>query len=140
MSSLGKIKKNAEKYKMEEFCRQMTPEQYRQALKTAVKAATENLAYEYDRRLIALEKAKDEELGAIINVISVELLYEIAVQMECFIEEPEYLDQKREKIQEIFENTMNSIQSYISCKQSGVSLKEFHEKREKIEKTLNIKF
>lgn len=140
MSSLGKIKKNADKYRMEEFCRQMTPEQYRQALKTAVKAATENLAIEYDRRLIALEKAKDDELSAIINVISVELLYEIACQMDCFVENPEYLDQKREKIQEMFENTMNSIQSYISCKQSGVSLKQFHEKREKIEKTLNIKF
>ena len=140
MSSLGKIKKNVDKYRMEEFCRQMTPEQYRQALKTATKAATENLAIEYDRRLIALEKAKDDELSAIINVISVELLYEIACQMDCFSEKPEYLDQKADKIQEMFENTMNSIQSYISCKQSGVSLKQFHEKREKIEKTLNIKF
>ena len=140
MSSLGKIRKNVDRYRMEQFCNQMTPEQYKQALKTAVKAATENLALEYDRRLIALEKVKDDELSAIINVISVELLYEIAVQMDCFAENPEYLDQKREKIQEMFENTMNSIQSYISCKQSGVSLKQFHEKREKIEKTLNIKF
>lgn len=140
MSSLGKFKKNVEKYRLEEFCRQMTPEQYRQALKTAVKNATENLAYEYDRRLIALEKAKDDELSAIINVISVELLYEIAIQMDCFVENPEYLDQKREKIQEMFENAMNSIQSYISYKKTGVSLKEYHEKKKKLEKTINLKF
>lgn len=140
MSSLGKIKKNVDKYRMEEFCRQMTPEQYRQALKTAVKAATENLAYEYDRQLARIEQEKNDELNAIINVISVELLYEIAVQMDCFVENPEFLDQKADKIQEMFENSMNAIQNYISCKQSGVSLKEYHEKKKKLEKIIHIKF
>lgn len=140
MSSYSKIAKNAEKYRLEQFCNQMTPEQYRQALKTAVKAATENLAYEYDKQLARIEQEKNDELNAIINVISVELLYEIAVQMNCFVENPEYLDQKREKIQEMFDNAMNAIQNYVSCKQSGVSLKEYSEKKKKIEKIIHIKF
>lgn len=140
MSSLGKLKKNAEKYRLEQFCNQMTPEQYQIALKTAVKTATENLALEYDRQLTRIEQEKNDELSAIINVISVELLYEIAVQMNCFVENPEFLDQKADKIQEMFENSMNAIQNYVSCKQSGVSLKEYSEKKKKLEKIIHIKF
>ena len=140
MSSLGKIRKNVDRYRMEEFCRQMTPEQYKQALKTAVKAATENLALEYDRQLAKIQKETNDEIGALIHVIIVEILYEIATQMDCFVENPEFLDQKTDKIQEIFDNAMNSIQSYISYKKTGVSLKEYHEKKKKLEKTINLKF
>ena len=140
MSSLGKFKKNVEKYRLEQFCSQMTPEQYQIALKTATKAVTENLAYEYDRQLARIEQEKNDELNAIINVISVELLYEIAVQMNCFVENPEFLDQKADKIQEMFENSMNAIQNYVSCKQSGLSLKEYSEKKKKLEKIIHIKF
>ena len=139
MSSYSKIAKNAEKYRLEQFCNQMTPEQYKQTLKTAVKAATENLALEYDRQLAKIEQEKENKICSLIHVINVEILYEIASQMDCFVKNPEILDQKREKILEIYENSRKAIMGYIENKYPEKSLKEFCNKKNQLEKLLKIK-
>lgn len=136
MSSISKIRKNADKYRMEEFCRQMTPEQYKQALKTAVKAATENLAIEYDRMLQKNQEETNKKIDSIVNVAinmtSVEFLYEIGRQLDCYIDKPENMEQKIDLVQEIGENVAKIIQNYDK--------KEFDKKRKQVEKIFNIKF
>lgn len=144
MSSLGKIKKNVDKYRMEEFCRQMTPEQYRQALKTAVKNATESLAIEYDKRLQKMQEEYElqshMQFKAVKDTISVELLYELGRQLGCFEENPEFLEQKIDTVQNIFEKTMEAISKYAKYKNGNQSRKEFLKKQKKVENMFNIKF
>lgn len=136
MSSIGKIKKNAEKYRLEQFCRQMTPEQYKQALTTAVRTATENLALEYDRNLNKMKEETNKKIDSIVNVAinmtSVEFLYEIGRQLDCYIDKPENMEQKIDLVQEIGENVAKIIQNYDK--------KEFDKKRKQVEKIFKIKF
>ena len=68
-----------------------------------------------------------------------EILYEIASQMDCFVKNPEILDQKREKILEIYENSRKTIMGYIENKYPEKSLKEFYNRRNQLEKLLKIK-
>lgn len=144
MSSLGKYRKNAEAYRVNEFYKNMTPEKYRETLRVAVKNATEDMASEYDRRL---QKIKEEyelesrmQFKAVKDTILVEVLNELGVQLGCFDENPEYLDQKIDLVQNIFENTMNSIGKYAKYKKASQSRREFLKKQNKVEKIFNIKF
>lgn len=144
MSSYSKLVKNAEKFKMEQMYNNMTPEQYKEGIRNAVKISTENLAKEYDKQIRKIQEQANFEINQgikfSINIISVELLYEIANQMECFVDEPEYLDQKIDKIQAIYENTLNVIENYTNYKKQGQARKDFEKKQKIIEKMFNIKF
>lgn len=144
MSNLRKIKKNAEQYRINEFYRNMTPEQYREGIRAAVKNSTESLAKEYDRNLKRLEEEANLRIGEsvhlAIDTISVELLYELGKQMECFVEEPEYFDQKKDKIQDMYSNIMSSIENYTKYKKEKDARKDFENKRKLVEKTFDIKF
>ena len=144
MSSLNKIKKNAERYRMDEIYRNMTPEQYREGIRLAVKNATEALAKEYDKNLEKVqERAKieiKESVRAAIDMLSVELLYELGNQLGCFEENAEYLDEKIEKVQDIYKNTMQAIENYTTIKKQNQAHKNFYKRKEKVEKMFKIKF
>lgn len=154
MSSLGKIQKNADKYRLEELYKNMTPELYQEGIRKAVNSATSELANQYD---IALEKTTneyneklkkvqeqanlriDETRRLVTNIISVELLYELGNQLECFKEDAEYLEQKIEVVQNIYQNTMDSIYKYVDGKDSKQSYKEFQKKKKKVAEIFGIK-
>ena len=144
MSSLNKIKKNAERYRMDEIYRNMTPEQYREGIRLAVKNATEALAKEYDKNLEKVqERAKieiKESVRAAIDMLSVELLYELGNQLGCFEENAEYLDEKIEKVQDIYKNTMQAIENYTTIKKQNQPHKTFSKRKEQVEKMFKIKF
>ena len=144
MSSLGKLKKNAEAYRINQFYNNMTPEQYREGIRLAVKNSTETLAREYDRNLQKIQEEANlhikESVRLAIDTISVELLYELADQLECFVDNPEFLDQKIDKVQNIYESTMKAIGKYANYKKESQARKEFLKKQKKVEKMFNIKF
>ena len=144
MSSINKIRKNAEKYRLEELYRNMTPEQYQAGIRKAVSLATQNLAKEYDR---ILEKTRLEATAKLcesiklsIDTISVELLYELASQLGCFEENVEYLEEKKEKVQGIYEHTMQSIENYTKYKNGNKARKDFEKRKKKVEQFFDIKF
>lgn len=144
MSNLRKIKKNVEAYRINEFYRQMTPEQYREGIRSAVKNATETLAAEYDRNLKKIEEEANlrikQSTHLAIDTISVELLYELGKQMDCFVDEPEYFDQKKDKIQDMYSNIMSSLEEYAACKKEKDARKMFEKKRKLVEKTFDVRF
>ena len=144
MSSIGKLRKNAENYRINEFYRNMTPEQYREGIKLATKQTAESLAKEYNLKLQKIQEESNykikEGIKLTIDTISVELLYELARQLECFEENTEYLDQKIDKVQDIYSNTMKAIEKYTTYKKNGQARKDFEKKQKKIEKMFNIKF
>ena len=144
MSSIGKLRKNAENYRINEIYKNMTPEQYREGIRIAVKNTTETLTAEYDAKLKKIANESNTHIQAgmrmAIDTISVELLYELANQLECFVTEPEFLEDKINRVQEIYENTMKAIENYTNYKKVGKARKEFEAKKKKLEKMFNIEF
>ena len=48
MSRIGKLRKNAENYKLNEIYRNMTPEQYQRGIQLAIKNTQNELVAEYN--------------------------------------------------------------------------------------------
>lgn len=142
MSKLGKLRKNAQNYEMQQIYNNMTPEQYKEGIKIAVRQASQELAREYDRQLYKLRddynKQIKESVHITMDTFSIEFLYEVANQLECFIDEPENLEQKIDLIQKIYKNIMKSIQDYADIKSDKEAYKEFYKKKELIQKVFNI--
>ena len=149
MSSLGKIQKNAEKFELEQIYNNMTPQMYQEGIKRAVKEATKTLSQEYD---LALEKTTNEyneklkmineqannRVKMAIDIISIELLYELGNQLECFKDDVEYLDQKIDVVQNIYQKTMDCVWSYLEEKNTKKSFKEFKNKENKVKEVFKI--
>lgn len=144
MSSLGKLRKNAQKYNMQEIYNNMTPEDYKNGIKIAVENAVKNLAIEYDKNINKLKREYENNLKYstiyAIDTLSVELLYELANQLGCFEENPDFLEDKIYRVKEIYENTMNSIKGYVDFKTDEEAQKEFAIKKKKVEVMFDIKF
>lgn len=144
MSSLSKLRKNTENYKINEFYKQMTPEQYKQGIKNAVKLKEQELYEIFNKELKKIREdveAKAAMRRAIVKqLIMVELLYEIADELECFVKEPEFLDQKIEKVKGFYENTTKTIENYTKYKRTGQALKEHEKKKKKLEEMFGIEF
>ena len=149
MSSIGKIQKNAEKFKLEQIYNNMTPQMYQEGIKRAVREATKTLSQEYD---LALEKTTNEyneklkmineqannRVKMAIDIISIELLYELGNQLECFKDDVEYLDQKIDVVQNIYQKTMDCVWSYLEEKNTKKSFKEFKNKENKVKEVFKI--
>jgi len=144
MSSLSKLRKNADKYKINEFYRNMTPEQYQEGIRIAIQNTTDDLTRKYNANLERLKAEANRNISEsatlAIDTISVELLYELGNQLGCFEENPEYLDQKIDTVQRIYENTMNAINKYTRYKKGNQARKDFEKKKHKVEKMFNVKF
>ena len=140
MSSIGKLRKNAENYRLNEIYKNMTPEQYQQGIQLAIRNTQAELATEYNTKLQKMQdkiredthKKMDSLVNVAINMTSVEFLYEIAKQLDCFIDKPENMNQKIDLVQEISENVMKNIQDYHK--------KDFEKKRQLVEKIFKIQF
>lgn len=136
MSSLSKLRKNADKYKINEFLKNMTPEQYRFGIENVKKNTEEEMLIKYNDKLKKIQEENIKKNNSIVNIAvnmtSIEFLYELGEQLECFIDKPENLEQKIDLVQKISENVMNCIQNY--------SRKDFEEKRKQVEKTFKIEF
>ena len=144
MSSLSKLKKNAENYKINQFYQNMTPEQYQEGIRIAIQKTTDDLTRQYNENLERLKEEANRNISQsatlAIDTISVELLYELGRQLGCFEENPEYLDQKIDTVQRIYENTMNAINKYTRYKKGNQARKDFEKKKHKVQKMFKVEF
>lgn len=139
-----KLKRNAEEFEMEQIYKNMTPDLYRQSVNLAIKKAEERVANMYEKEMIKLAKqynnAIQEGTLMAMDTLAVEILYELGNMLECYIEEPEFLEQKIEIIQKLYETAMNSIKDYASPKYKNdkQAQKTFAKKKKTIKKLFNI--
>lgn len=133
-NKLKKIEENANKFDFNKMVKELTPEQY-----------MKNIAYvrEQERKkyydcLIEIEdrykKANYDNILNTVNVMSVEILYEVATKLGMFNEDCEAMEQKIDLIQEIYENTMRSVEKYAKCKTDNQAQRSFNEKIKKMKK------
>ena len=140
MSSIGKLRKNAENYKLNEIYRNMTPEQYQRGIQLAIQNTQNELVAEYNLKLQKMQdkiitdmtKKMDNLVSVAVNMTSIEFLYELGKQLDCFIDVPEYMDQKIDLVQEISEHIMINIENYDK--------EAFNKKRKLVEQIFKIKF
>lgn len=149
-SLLKKLNKNANEFNILEAYGKMTPQQIQGAIQVALNAQKRELVNEFN---IQFDKLKDEYNDSIkinfknvIDIISVELLYELAKQMGYWdlksdTEEDEYVKESiKFRVREIFENTMEKVQGYADMKYEKMASKEFESKKKKIRKEFEINF
>lgn len=150
MSKYGKLKKNAENFIIQDIYNNMTPDQYKKGVDYVIETTKKELTEEYTRKL---NKVTDEfnaklksNMAKVIDTISVELLYEIATQMDYFnlkdeTEEEKYIKESiKYRIQEMYTNTMDKIMKYAKMKNENQAYREFKKKKKLIENNFDIKF
>lgn len=145
MSSIArKIRKNAENFMIQDLYKNMTPEQYREGIKLAIERARKDFEEEYRRKFEKLINEYNYNLrdgfGVAIDTISIELLYELAVQMNAFDEEdPEIKSQIITKVQEIYNNTITAVERYAKFQNDDKAQKEFKKRKQKVMKFFKLK-
>ena len=115
-----KIQKSAQQFELDNIYKNMTPEQYKQGIRQAVKNVIEDLGKEYDAQLHKMQeecnRAIQDSVIMAMDTLSVEMLYELGNILECYEKDPEYLDQKIDIVQNLYETAMNSIKEYAGAK------------------------
>lgn len=151
MSKYSKIAKNAENFMINQMYANMNPSKIKNAIDLAVDTERKRLLAEYrsilDKTVKECNEKIKENTCQSIDTISVELLYELANQLGYWdmkeeTDEEKYIkDSAKFRIQEIYQNTMDSIVKYSKMKKnSNQATREFKKKYNKIEKEFNIKF
>lgn len=150
MSKYSKIAKNAENFMINQMYANMNPSQIKGAIDLAVDTERKRLLAEYQKILDKTVKEYNEKLTTntlrALDTISVELLYELATQLGYWdmkedTEEEIYIKESAKyRIQEIYNNTIASVNKYSKMKKSSQAEREFKKKYNKIEKEFNIKF
>ena len=144
-SFVRKIEKNAEKQMIDNFYKNMTPEQYREGVRVAIKKTEEDLNRRYQADLVDMSKQYNRLLQIntleAMDTLAVEMIYELGRMLECYVDEPEFLDQKIDIIQQLYETAMTSIEDYADktkFKTSKDAQKEFERKKKTIKKIFGI--
>ena len=145
MSSIAKkIQKNTENFMVKEYYKNMTPEMYQQGINNAIKLTEERLTKEYNAELLRISKEFDRKLqeGTLLamDTLATEMVYELGNILECYKDEPEYLDQKIDIVQGIYETAMQSIEDYAGDKYETdkQAKKEFERKKKTIQKIFGM--
>ena len=145
MSSIArKIQKNTENFMVKEYYKNMTPEMYQQGINNAIKLTEERLTKEYNAELLRIAKEFDRKLqeGTLLamDTLATEMVYELGNILECYKDEPEYLDQKIDIVQGIYETAMHSIEDYAGDKYETdkQAQKEFERKKKTIQKIFGM--
>ena len=105
---------------IKKYYENMTPEMYQEGIQRAIKMTEEKLTKEYNAELIRMgnefnQKLQNSALMA-MDTLAVEMIYELGNILECYKDQPEYLDQKIDIVQGIYETAMKSIEDYASDK------------------------
>ena len=150
MSKYSKIAQNAENFMINQMYASMSPAQIKDAINLAVNTERKRLLEEYQKIIDKTVKEYNEKLNGTtrqaIDTISVELLYELATQLGYWdmkedTEEERYIkDSAKYRIQEVYQNTMDSVIAYSKMKKGNQATREFKKKYKKIEKEFDIKF
>lgn len=145
MSGLSrKLRKNAENFTINEYYKNMTPEMYKEGIDKAIRMTEERLIKDYNREIKRMAQKYNESIqeGTLLamDTLTVEIIYELGNVLECYKEEPEYLDQKIDIVQNIYETAMHNIEDYASSKYKNdeQAQKTFEKKKRTIQKLFGI--
>lgn len=145
MSSISrKIQKNADNFIVDQYYKNMTPEMYKEGIQNAIKLTEERLTKRYDAELARMGKEYNRAIqeGTLIamDTLAVEMIYELGNVLECYVDEPEYLDQKIDIVQNIYETAMQSIEDYATdkYKNNAQAQKTFEKKKKTIQKIFGM--
>lgn len=135
-STWKKLQKASEDFAIKKYYESMTPEMYQEGIQRAIKMTEERLTKEYNAELTRMGKEFNRKLqeGTLIamDTLATEMVYELGNILECYKDEPEYLDQKIDIVQGIYETAMKSIEDYASDKyKSDVQAQKVFEKKKK---------
>ena len=113
-STWKKLQKASEDFAIKKYYENMTPEMYQEGIQRAIKMTEEKLTKEYNAELIRMgnefnQKLQNSALMA-MDTLAVEMIYELGNILECYKDQPEYLDQKVINIQMIKTPNVNSIE------------------------------
>lgn len=143
-SSWKKIQKNMEDFAIKEYYKNMTPEMYQEGIQRAIKMTEDRCLKEYEYEVTRMcneynEKLKNNMLLA-MDTLATEMIYELGNVLECYKDEPEYLDQKIDIVQGIYETAMHSIEDYASnkYKNDAQAQKVFEKKKKTIQKVFGM--
>ena len=141
MSNLSrKIQKNTDNFIIDQYYKNMTPEMYKEGIQNAIKMTEERLTKQYDAELMRITKMYKRDIQErtliAMDTLAVEMIYELGNVLECYVDEPEYLDQKIDIVQNIYEKAMTSIGDYATdkYKSDAQAQKTFEKKKKKIQK------
>ena len=143
-SFVRKVQKNAEQNMIDNFYKNMTPDQYKEAVRVAIKKTEEDLTRRYHEDLKHMaeqyNQALIENTLTAMDTLATEMIYELGNVLECYVDEPEYLDQKVEIVQNIYEKAMTSIEDYASKKYKNdkQAQKVFRKKKKTIQKIFGM--
>ena len=143
-SLLKKIQKNATQFELDQIYKNMTPEQYKESVNLAIKKTEERLTKEYEAELIRMQKQYNNAIqeGTLLamDTLTVEIIYELGNVLECYVDEPEYLDQKIDIVQNIYETAIHNIEDYASSKYKNDAQAQriFKNKKKTIQKFFGI--
>lgn len=145
MSSMcKKIQNNIDDDIINKYYANMTPQMYKDGIQRAIKMTEDKLTEQYNLKLQQIteqynNQIKDNILIA-MDTIATEMIYELGNVLECYKDEPEYLDQKIDIVQGIYEKAMYSIENYASKKYKNdkQAQREFKRKQKIIKKIFGI--
>ena len=145
MSNLSrKIQKNADNFIIDQYYKNMTPDMYKEGIQNAIKMTEDRLVKRYDAELerITRQYKRDVQERTLIamDTLAVEMIYELGNVLECYVDEPEYLDQKIDIVQNIYEKAMTSIGDYATdkYKSDAQAQKAFEKKKKTIQKVFRM--
>lgn len=143
-STWKKLQKASEDFAIKKYYENMTPEMYQEGIQRAIKMTEEKLTKEYNAELIRMgnefnQKLQNSALMA-MDTLAVEMVYELGNILECYKDQPEYLDQKIDIVQGIYETAMKSIEDYASDKYTDDkdAQREFNRKKKVIKKVFGM--
>lgn len=143
-STWKKLQKASEDFAIKKYYENMTPEMYQEGIQRAIKMTEEKLTKEYNAELIRMgnefnQKLQNSALMA-MDTLAVEMIYELGNILECYKDQPEYLDQKIDIVQGIYETAMKSIEDYASDKYTDDkdAQREFNRKKKVIKKVFGM--
>ena len=143
-SGWRKLQKASEDFAIKKYYENMTPEMYQEGIQRAIKMTEEKLTKEYNAELIRMgnefnQKLQNSALMA-MDTLAVEMVYELGNILECYKDQPEYLDQKIDIVQGIYETAMKSIEDYASDKYTDDkdAQREFNRKKKVIKNVFGM--
>ena len=143
-STWRKIQKANEDYIINKYYENMTPEMYKDGIQRAIKMTEDKCLKEYEYEVTRIcnefnKKLKNNMLLA-MDTLATEMIYELGNVLECYVDEPEYLDQKIDIVQGIYETAMHAIEEYASdkYKNDAQAQKAYEKKKKKIQKIFGL--
>lgn len=142
--SWRQLQKNAENFAIKKYYESMTPEMYQEGIQHAIKMTEERLTKRYETEITRIEqyyiKAIQERSLLAMDTLATEMIYALGDTLECYKKEPEYLDQKIDIVQNIYETAMKSIEDYASdkYKTDAQAQKAFEKKKKTMQKIFKI--